>query len=84
MRDLAKSLAQKFIYLIFISSVTIKVRVRVRFNNYHMSRKSLVLRVIWHCDIFGMQGRRSLWDRGDMSLPIFMKGDIHGNVPPIF
>jgi len=49
-RDLAKSRAQVFIYLIFISSFTvrvmIKVRVRVscrvwvRFNNSHMSRKS--------------------------------------------
>ena len=30
------------------------------------------------------EGRRSLWDRGDMDMPppIFMKGDIHGNVPP--
>ena len=28
-------------------------------------------------------GRRSLWDRGTCP-PIFMKGDIHGNVPQYF
>ena len=60
-RDLAKSRAQVLIHLIFISAVTAKVRVRVRFscrvrvtfNNYHMSA-NLILRVIWQCDIFGM------------------------------
>ena len=29
------------------------------------------------------QRRRSLWDRGTCP-PIFMKGDIHGNVPQYF
>ena len=27
------------------------------------------------------QGRRSLWDGGHVLPPIFMKGDVHGNVP---
>jgi len=67
MRELAKSRAQVFIYLIFISSVTVKVRfkvrvscrVRVRFNNFHMLRKfraasHLAMRHIWH-DI-GLKG----------------------------
>ena len=55
MRDLAKSRTQVFIYLIFISSIKVRVRVscRVRFNNSHMSRKSrtasyLAIRHIWH------------------------------------
>jgi len=60
-RDLTKSRAPLFIYLIFISSVTVmvrfKVRVRVscrvRFNNSHMSHKSstasyLAMRHTWH------------------------------------
>jgi len=40
-------------------------------------------RLVW-CPLFTwtfVQGHRSLWDRGDMSHPIFMKGDILGNVP---
>jgi len=54
-RDLAKSRAQVFVYLIVISSVTVTVmiKVRVTFNNSHMSRKSrtesyLAMRHIWH------------------------------------
>ena len=54
-RDCAKSRAPLFIYLIFIYSVKVRVssRVRVRFNNSHMSRKSrtasyLAMRHIWH------------------------------------
>ena len=68
-RDLAKSRTQVFIYLIFISTVTVRVRirvrvscrirvrvicmVRVRFNNFHMLRKSrtassLAMRHTWH------------------------------------
>ena len=51
MRDLANSRAHVFTYLIFISSVTVSVR--VRFNNSDMSRKSrtasyLAVRHIWH------------------------------------
>jgi len=29
-------------------------------------------------------GASILWDRGNMSPPIFMKGDIYGNVPQYF
>jgi len=66
---ISQSRAQMFIYLIFSSSVTVKIMikvrvrvrvrvscmVRVRFNNYHMSRKSrtasyLAMRHIWHDD----------------------------------
>jgi len=31
-----------------------------------------------------IQGRRSLWDRGDMSPNIYEGGDVHGNVPQYF
>jgi len=53
--DLAKSRTQVFIYLIFISSVMVRVmiKVRVRFNKF-ARRANLVLRVIWQCEIFGM------------------------------
>ena len=48
MRHLAKSRTQ-----VFISSLTVRVRVTVRFNNSHLSRKSrtasyLAMRHIWH------------------------------------
>jgi len=35
---------------------------------------------------YNVQGRRSLWDRGRHVIvpPIFMKGDVHGNVPQYF
>ena len=69
MRDLAKSRAQVFIYLVFISSVTVKVRfkvmvsckVGVSFNNSHMSRKSgtasyLAMRHIWLIGMTPVQG----------------------------
>jgi len=58
-RDLAKSHAQVFIYLIFISLVTVTVmikvmgrvrvscRVMVRFNNSHVTQIS-------YCELFGM------------------------------
>jgi len=36
------------------------------------------------CSFFLVQGRRFLWDRGDMSPLYLWKGDIHGNIPPIF
>ena len=60
-RDLTKSRAPLFIYLIFISLVMVRFkvrvrvscRVRVRFNNSHMSHKShtasyLAMRRSWH------------------------------------
>ena len=55
--DLAKSRTQMFIkyLLIFISLVMVRVSVRVmvRFNNSHMSRKSRTASYL-ACDIFGM------------------------------
>jgi len=60
-RDLAKSHAQVFIYLIFISLVTV---IKIRLSGLGLvvglgliipaCRANLVLRVIWHCDVFGM------------------------------
>ena len=70
MRNFAKSRAQVFIYLIFISSDIVKVRFKVRVRVLGMGlglvvglglgliiptcHANLVLRVIWQCDIFGM------------------------------
>jgi len=59
-RDLAKSHAQVFIYSIFISSVTVRVVIRVWVRVLGLGliiparRANLVLQVIWQCDIFGM------------------------------
>jgi len=65
-RDLAKSRAQLFIYLTFISSVRVRFEVTVLGLGLGLvvglglaliiltCRTNLVLRVIWQCDIFGM------------------------------
>jgi len=69
-RDLTKSHAPLFIYLIFISSVTVMVTFKVMVLGLGLGlrlvvglglgliiptcRANLVLRVTWQCDIFGM------------------------------
>ena len=65
MRDLTKSRAQEFIYLILFSSVTVMVMIKVTVLGLVVGlglgliiltcHANLVLRVIWQCDIFGMK-----------------------------
>jgi len=59
---ISQSRAQVFIYLIFVSSVTVRVMIKVRVSCrvrvigliIPTCRVNLVLRVIWQCDISGM------------------------------
>jgi len=70
LRHCAKFPAQVFIYLIFISSVRVMIKVRVLGLGLVVGcglglimptcRANLVLQVIWQCDIFGMTPRRCL------------------------